>query len=226
MVRHKTMPRLSKEIQPYANEIDNLFVKSNVLDAYEKSNILTTMMSQEESVLMEKVVGNSKSLEKKQRVDIALDTSELAKFNKSSLIKYIEKMIAKGFDIEKFDKERDETLLMYAARTGNFSLVKFVLRKKASIDTKNSKGENAFLIAAKNGHFEIMDFLNFHGSSWNSRDHKGVNALHFATVDRNYDLICRIVEKGIKINSKDLEGKTALNYAIAAGDMDTVIMLI
>ena len=68
----------------------------------------------------------------------------------SKKFKKIEDLLEKGLDIDAIDYDFDESLLMYASRTGNLILLKFILGKNASLHLKNSAGETAFLIAAKN----------------------------------------------------------------------------
>ena len=68
----------------------------------------------------------------------------------SKRFKAIEELLEKGLSIDDYDADYDETLLMYAARTGNLILLKFILSKNASLFLKNSSGETAFLVAARN----------------------------------------------------------------------------
>ena len=136
--RQKNRPILSEKIAPYEKDIDNLFEKGNALDEYERQNIFSTMMSVEEQTLVDKVCGESISIQKKQQASVTkLDTNKLARIAKASLITQVEKLLKNGLKIDTFDKNNDETLLMYAARTGNLSLTKFIQRKKASIDLLN-----------------------------------------------------------------------------------------
>lgn len=50
---------------------------------------------------------------------------------------FIEKTIAAGLDVNAVDKKLDETLLMYAARTGNIKMAQLVAEKGAVVDQTN-----------------------------------------------------------------------------------------
>ena len=52
-------------------------------------------------------------------------------------LSFIEKTIAAGLEVNSVDKNLDETLLMYAARTGNLKLVQLMIEKRAIIDLAN-----------------------------------------------------------------------------------------
>jgi ankyrin repeat protein len=57
--------------------------------------------------------------------------------NKQLVPSCVEKFLAKGCDINEVDPVLDETLLMHAARIGNFRLLKMLISKKADLNLKN-----------------------------------------------------------------------------------------
>jgi ankyrin repeat protein len=54
-------------------------------------------------------------------------------------LSFIEKTIDAGLDPNEVDKNLDETLLMYASRTGNLKLAQLMVKKRAIIDQTNVK---------------------------------------------------------------------------------------
>lgn len=129
------------------------------------------------------------------------------------------------------DRKLDETLLMYAARTGNLKLTELVVEKGAVVDQTNVRhtqqhGENAFIIACKHGYFDIVDFLLSKGTRVSSTDKNGASAMHLVVKEGNHDSICRLVERGLGTNLRDGLGKTPLHYAAESGDLSTLVRLI
>jgi ankyrin repeat protein len=144
---------------------------------------------------------------------------------------FVEKTIAAGLDVNAVDRKLDETLLMYAARTGNLKLAQLVVEKGAVVDQTNvisrqQQGENAFILACKHGYFDLVDFLLSKGSKVSATDRNGASAMHLVVKEGNHDSICRLVERGLGTNLRDILGKTPLHYAAEAGDLSTLVRLI
>ena len=76
-------------------------------------------------------------LQKYEYKDIRLEIRLFERMKISKRFKHIEELLEKGMDIDAFDLNFDESMLMYAARTGNLILLKFILGKNASIHLKN-----------------------------------------------------------------------------------------
>ena len=146
-------------------------------------------------------------------------------------LSFIEKTISAGLEVNAMDKNLDETLLMYAARTGNLKLAQLMVEKRAILDLANvrnrqSHGENAFIIACKHGNFDVVDFLLSKGSKIGSVTGNGASAMHLVVKEGNHDSICRLVERGLSLNLVDNEGRMPLHLAAEAGDISTVVRLL
>lgn len=74
-----------------------------------------------------------KDIEQPRDLDINLLMAQRPGF----VLSYIKKAIKAGLKIDTIDKKLDETLLMYAARTGNINLCKLLVSKLANIHVRN-----------------------------------------------------------------------------------------
>merc|ERR1712032_1313133 len=80
--------------------------------------------------------------------------------------------------IEATDLETGQTLLEYAANTGNISLAKLCYRRGMHMAAITAKGDTAFNVAARNKNYKLMEFLNMYGVKANAQDAQGRTALH------------------------------------------------
>ncbi|OMJ95511.1 hypothetical protein SteCoe_1109 [Stentor coeruleus] len=163
-----------------------------------------------------------KDIEQPRELDINLLMAQRPGF----VLSYIKKAIKAGLKIDTIDKKIDETLLMYAARTGNLNLCKLLVSKLANIHVKNSTGNNAFLIACNHDHFDISDYLIVNGGKLESADNKGANAIHHAIKEGKVQKIVRLTQMGISVNLSDNKKKTPLHYAAKSGDIAMADLLI
>ena len=90
--------------------------------------------------------------------------SEVLAPGNSNYNKIVEGLVEKGYDLNSYDENLKETMLMYACRTGNLGLIQMLCKKKVDIELKNVRvrkenGENAFLIACKQGKFDCAEFM-------------------------------------------------------------------
>jgi Leucine Rich repeat len=74
-----------------------------------------------------------RNLEEPRDLDIMLLMAQRPAF----ILSYIKKLLKAGLKIDTIDKNLDETLLMYAARTNNLNLCKLLISKLADLDVKN-----------------------------------------------------------------------------------------
>jgi ferritin-like metal-binding protein YciE len=120
---------------------------------------------------------NEKSSSKSETELKIVEIEEIFKSGNRNYSKILEKLIETGYDLNSFDIKLQETLLMFASRTGNLQLLQYLLRKAVQLDKRNvittqTKGENAFLIACSFGNFECAEYLLSKGTNPYSSDLK------------------------------------------------------
>jgi ankyrin repeat protein len=90
-----------------------------------------------------------------------LDIKVLIARNPGFPLSTVESEIRRGLPVNSLDPTLDETLLMYAARTGNLNMVKLLHKNLANLEFTNKKGENAYMVACKHEKLKIADFFVF-----------------------------------------------------------------
>lgn len=128
--------------------------------------------------------------------------------------------------IDARDVESNQTLLEYAARTGNMSLSKLCYRRGMNMSAVTASGDTAFTIATRNKNYALMEFLHMYGVKVNSADASGRTALHVATANNDVDGICRLIEWGADINLRDKKGRTPLHAAAIGGHYEVAMLLL
>jgi hypothetical protein len=163
-ILHKTQKELEKMMIKNKKEV---FLKfSNDLNTLEKENDLKA-----------KLVRLSTKKLKNRIEDCEIDITMIMAQRPTFALSYIKKLIKEGLKINAVDSKLDESLLMFAARTGNLNLTRLLVSKNPGIDVRNvrikqSKGLNAFLVACNYDNFEIADLLMLSGGRLDSVDNK------------------------------------------------------
>jgi ankyrin repeat protein len=135
-------------------------------------------------------------------------------------ISVIEKLIAKGAELNTRDNEGD-TALMIAVSARNNGVVLPLLKNGAKIDIKNNEGNTALMIAVKAQNNEIVLPLLESGAKIDARNKKGNTALMTAIREQNEEIIPTLLENGAAINAKNGEGNTVLMLAAHGGYCST-----
>lgn len=130
-------------------------------------------------------------------------------------IKYIEKLLDFGVDINLQNKIEGKTALMAAANnTESVKTIKLFLQRGAQIDREDDGGSTALVYASTYGAPENLELLLKEGAEVNHQDYSGETAL-FVAARRGYLPAAEILLKnGADIEHEDIHGKTALFEAI------------
>ena len=137
--------------------------------------------------------------------------------NKSILIKVsdLDRQDAKG-----------NTLLHWAAETGDVDLVKELLKNKARVGLSNFAGDTAFSMAAAAGKVEVLRAFDEFGYNWHSdRSYNGKTPLYHAAQNGHLSAVMYLKEKGDFVDVPSAEG-LALHAAIKNDHFDVAAFLI
>lgn len=105
------------------------------------------------------------------------------------------------------------TAALHAAKNGNSDLLKFLVRKKVSLDHKSESDRNALHIACDNGHLEACKFLTDTCLSLLSApDEKGRYPVHFAARSGNMELL-KYLENKTELTKETNTGMNVLHMA-------------
>ena len=106
-----------------------------------------------------------------------------------------------------------ETPLIYAAREGALTSLRFLLGKNAKTDVFSDTGYTALHYAAKSGRTDIAEALLTKGANPNVVDANGETPLLMAAQYGFNDMVYALLRRGAEPNAVNVEGKTALDIA-------------
>jgi len=127
--------------------------------------------------------------------------------------KTVEKLLAKGFDINQ--QCGSDTALSNAAVRGREQIVELLLSHGADINIANPLSKAAQF---GNGNEKIAKMLLDHGAD--------PNCLHSAILGRHKDVVLLLLEHNANVNRRDGNGRTPLHVAVVFGDEDIIRLLI
>jgi len=127
--------------------------------------------------------------------------------------KTVEKLLAKGFDINR--RCGDDTALSNAATAGREQIVELLLSHGADVNISNPLGK---AVQWGNGNPKIVTLLLDHGAN--------PNCLHSAVCGRHKEAVQLLLEHKANVNQKDGNGGTPLHLAITYGSEEIVKLLI
>ncbi len=136
----------------------------------------------------------------------------------------IARVLKSNGGINKADAEGD-TPLMLAALYGNAETIKWMLRKGADPNGKNSEDETALMWAIHD--LQKIRILLEHGADINAKTKSGNTALMLASVGNNqYEVVSYLLEKGADALCRNKRNETPLIRAAIFGDTATLGLLI
>ncbi|MBN2533408.1 MAG: ankyrin repeat domain-containing protein [Spirochaetales bacterium] len=136
----------------------------------------------------------------------------------------VKKLVESGAEVNKMVE--GTTPLIIASRTGNLSIVRFLLSHKADVTITTRSGYSAFLPALYDNNTEIVKLFLNAGVNLKADCYKETYPLHVATDRQNLELIILFIQNGISVNQKNSSGRTPLMNAAGNGNMDIARYLI
>jgi ankyrin repeat protein len=134
-------------------------------------------------------------------------------------------LLSAGSDWQRGFDETQGSALIVAADQGFDEIVKTLIIKGATLETKNDKGYTALAKAAKNGHLTTLKILINAGAKVNVAPEGRSVLMH--VVEKNNMLLSQIIiAAGADLNFTDADGDTALKIARRNGFFDLDLMLI
>jgi len=131
------------------------------------------------------------------------------RFDSAEIVKLL---VDNGSKFQKRDINSGDTPLHEAAAGGNPEIFKYLVKKGADINVKNSDGDSP--IHKASGHsLEIASFLIESGVNVNIKNKHGETPLHLAAKSRNAVTIEYLITHGADVNSRTKFNGTPLNYA-------------
>lgn len=142
---------------------------------------------------------------RKQGVDLSKFTGKL------------DELKALGGSLEYSEKPFWRTALWQATWKNNFSIVKLLFRRGASITKADYQGRTPLHEAAFYGHLELVDFFLDHGHPIDCVDIFGQTPLIRAVECGRAEVVKRLVQRGAATNVEDSEKVTAQHAAAFRG---------
>ena len=117
------------------------------------------------------------------------------------------------------------TMLMHAAGSGDYGIVKVLLERGADANGKGNDGATALTVAAEHGFTDIGRLLLQYQANVNARNANGSTALMYAAENCHKDLADALLKAGADLTLHDKDGESALMIARRRGHMDIERML-
>nr|XP_023689336.1 ankyrin repeat and SAM domain-containing protein 6 [Paramormyrops kingsleyae] len=99
--------------------------------------------------------------------------------------------------------EEGNTALQFAAASGHEVLVRFLLRKGASVDSHNHYGWTPLMQAARFGHLNVAHILLENGAEINSKNRMGASLLTMAARGGRTNMVKLLMESGAFVDDYD-----------------------
>uniref|UniRef100_A0A3Q3H2Q1 Ankyrin repeat and sterile alpha motif domain containing 6 n=1 Tax=Labrus bergylta TaxID=56723 RepID=A0A3Q3H2Q1_9LABR len=99
--------------------------------------------------------------------------------------------------------EEGNTALQFASASGHENLVRFLLRKGASVDSRNNYGWTPLMQAARFGHLTVAHILLENGAEINGRNRLGASVLTMAARGGHTHVLKLLLESGAYVDDYD-----------------------
>ena len=170
---------------------------------------ITYAIKDNKKKFVDALVDNSSVIDKRNDYKSALLDS--LKLGKKKLALHC---IYRGSDINLKDSNGWTVLMFSSSNSSNSNdIVRFILKKKGNIDSKNEKGDNAFILACFYGQIKAAKYLLKNNSKLESKNNYGNTALICATNNGKLDIVKFLLKIKANHNAKNKDGNTAMLLA-------------
>uniref|UniRef100_A0A3B3WC81 SAM domain-containing protein n=1 Tax=Poecilia mexicana TaxID=48701 RepID=A0A3B3WC81_9TELE len=114
--------------------------------------------------------------------------------------------------------EEGNTGLQFASASGHENLVRFLLRKGASVDSRNNYGWTPLMQAARFGHLTVAHLLLENGAEINGRNRLGASVLSMAARGGHVHVVKLLLEGGAYVD--DFDHLAMAGYSVGGGGRD------
>ncbi|KAM4606154.1 ankyrin repeat and SAM domain-containing protein 6 isoform 2-T2 [Polymixia lowei] len=114
-------------------------------------------------------------------------------------------VITRGLSLVPVDctDEEGNTALQFASASGHENLVRFLLRKGASVDSRNNYGWTPLMQASRFGHLNVAHILLENGAEINGRNRLGASVLTMAARGGHVHVVKLLLEGGAYVDDYD-----------------------
>ena len=140
-------------------------------------------------------------------------------------LKWVDKLIAAGADVDKADND-DRTSLWNAAYGGNTEIVGKLIVAGADVDKADIDGETPLSMAAYGGNTEIVDKLIAAGADVNKANNSGETPLWGAADMNRAGSVAKLITAGAEVDKANNDERTPLWNAAFRGHTEIVDKLI
>ncbi len=134
-------------------------------------------------------------------------------------------LVAAGKDAVNLKDTRGETPLMYAAATGSFEAMQYLIDNGADVNVQNEFGSTALIWSATD--LAKVRLLTKHGANVNLASKRRRTALLVAAMsDHSAAIVRLLIEKGADVKAMDMFKNTTLRAAALGNDLETMRSLI
>ncbi|KAJ2898981.1 hypothetical protein MKZ38_003550 [Zalerion maritima] len=130
----------------------------------------------------------------------------------------VDALVSAAGQVDMDEKDKAEcTPLLYAARSGEHKIVKFLLSKRANINISDRDGWTPLRHAAVQGHRKVVEILLGRGASLETAWPDKWSFLHWASKEGKDRFLPSLIERKVDLDATDTQGWTALRWAIKYG---------
>jgi len=118
-----------------------------------------------------------------------------------------------------------QTRMVDAARDGDITAVRALLRQRADVNIAETDGTTALHWAARAGDAALTDLLLKAGAQPNATNRYGVTPLALAAGNGEPRTVERLLAAGAKVDATSAQGQTAILLAARSGNAETIRIL-
>ncbi|GBN29040.1 Ankyrin-3 [Araneus ventricosus] len=106
-------------------------------------------------------------------------------------------------NVDRIKAQGGSTALHTAAEIGEPGIMRLLIGKKASVDSRDDTENTPFHNAVRNSHLDVVKILISEGADVNTRNVEGNTPLHDAAASGNEDIVCFLLHNQANISAKN-----------------------